>query len=245
MLSEYVNVLVTAIVGGFTSLFPVYSSKLADTLGSFCPMCTYAGVLLAILYSFRYSVGDVAPSVLRKRIRDEQRFFFYVAVFTIVIALPVLKGGRTRASPYALLLLGVLIMLFSWRPPLRRAAESMRNKNSPTPLDGILTGISQGLAFFGIPVVALTYVALRLTGLERKKALRLMLMSLSVYFAIAMLVSPAPCFHSGLLKATYLIGAFFGALIAVRVLIKVSGSKWFPLFYGGLALLSGLLAIVG
>ncbi|NPA47489.1 MAG: hypothetical protein GXO14_02440 [Thermococci archaeon] len=250
MVQGYALVLISAIVNGFLSLFPLSVSRLAGGFGLvYCPMCTYAGVLAAVLYFFSSTIGSVLPSVAGRRITGEQTFFFYMALFTIVVGVPIVErggGGGAAWSAYILIVLGVLIVLFARRAPLGRAIDASRPaKGSPTSVEGILTGIAQGLSFLGVPAVAFTYTALLLTGMRNGRAVRLMLMSLSVYLAMAMFTSPAPCIHTVIVKALYLIGAFSGALVGIKVLIKLGNTRLLPPLYGGLAVLMGVLLIAG
>ncbi len=246
MFPDYVHVLMSAIVSGFLSWFPVYTSDVVDKLGlRFCPLCTYAGVLLAILYFFRFEMGEVIPRILRKKVTDEHSFLFYVILFTLVVGLPIVGRGKEISwSPYVLMILGILITLFSWKQPLSSVLKPMRGDGSLTPCDGILTGIGQAMAFFGIPSVALVYAVLELIGIERERALRLMLISSAVYFAIALVVSSPTC-NLPAMRALYSVGSFVGAFFAMYTLTWLSKRPWFPILYGLIGIAGGLSVVIG
>ncbi len=240
MLSGYLQALASSFVMGFASLFPLSVFKLAGEPA--CPMCIYAGVLLAILYSFSSVIGEVPPRLVMKKMREEHSFLFYVIILTLAVGVPIVKGGASLPWPSCIsIILGALIVLFSWKPPLGKVFEELRKKSASAPAEGILVGIAQGFSFLGIPPVALTYAVLMFTGSERRREMRLVLMALSVYYVILMFAAPSPCIHSALRIAVYLVSSFAGAAVSINLLLRASGTRWFSVFYGLVAVANGLI----
>ncbi|WP_297420362.1 undecaprenyl-diphosphate phosphatase [Thermococcus sp.] len=160
---------------------------------------SYLGVIFAVLFYFRDLIAVGTQKALRKNFSAEARYFAYASLFTLSIGYPIAAGGwnvlNPRASDAVSAIIGAAILLVGilcWRgksAPLEGMDRKLGDEDEPTLLDGISSGVAQGLAMFGeLSATGLVLLVLSAGGIKPRKALELLFMISPVYLILRLLL---------------------------------------------------------
>ena len=214
----------------------------------------HVGTVPSVLVAFRSEVWQIARELATRPTRPS-KLATYLVVATVVsgaIGLPLLLGLEELFDRYGSAAMGLVgaMLLVTGAVQLRRREVGVRTRDDLSKLDGVLAGVSQGVAALpGISRSGMTVAVLLWRRLDRREAL-------VVSFLMSVPVSLGAAVYAGFDSEFTVSGetlvaaavAFVTGLATLRVLVAFAARINFAVFVMlvGLAILGGAawLAIV-
>lgn len=268
---DYATAALLGLLQGVTEWLPISSSgqtmlAMMNLLGIppedayALAMTLHLGTLMAVLWKFRYDLGEILLHLARFRIGEDERFLVYSTLFTALVGYPVYKALTARlgdmnlelANAFIGILLiftGVFIHKTKEHPIVRKEREvGIKNDDEVGIAEAIAAGIAQGVAVLpGVSRSGMTVGTLLLFGTEQRKALRLsFLMAVPAILGALFLEMPKEPLPPDL-SIVAVMTSFVVSLLSLEVMLKLAEKLDFSKFcflFGGIALILGVLGVL-
>ncbi|WP_048151963.1 undecaprenyl-diphosphate phosphatase [Palaeococcus ferrophilus] len=223
-------------------------------------MTLHLGTLMALLWKFRFDLGEIFLRLIRFRVGEEERFLVYSTLFTALVGYPAYKALTTRLEGMNLelanALIGVLLIFTGFflhrtkeHPVVKKEREAgIRSDSEVGIAEAIAAGIAQGIAVLpGVSRSGMTVGTLLLFGTEQRKALRLsFLMAVPAILGALFLEMPKEPLPLDL-SLVAVLTSFVVSLASLEVMLKLAEKLDFSKFcflFGGIALIAGLMGVL-
>ena len=204
----------------------VFNGEVAEGIGY--SLWLHIGTVPSVLVAFRKETAQIVGEVLARPTRPSPlaRFLLVSTVVSGVVGLPLvlfLTDLSESAGSAAMVIVGAALLLTGGLQ-IVRPGQGARNRDDLEVRDGLLAGVSQGLAVIpGLSRSGATVAALLWRGLDRREALVLsFLMSAPASVAAAAYVALTGEFA---VTAEAIVGAavaFLTGLLAIKLLVAVA-----------------------
>ena len=205
----------------------LFDGEIAEGIGY--SLWLHIGTVPSVLVVFRKETAQIVGEVLARPPRPSPLVAFLVVstVVSGIVGLPLvlfLTDLSESAGSAAMVIVGAALLLTGALQIVRRGSGA-RDRDDLEVRDGLLAGVSQGLAVIpGLSRSGVTVAALLWRGVDRREALVLsFLMSVPASLAAAAFVASGP--GNFAVTAEALVGAavaFGTGLVAIKLLVAVA-----------------------
>lgn len=229
MTVEFVDGIISGITAAIMFLFPaspegdvvsIVGKNYAELL-----VPSYIGMMVAFLFYFRDTISREAATMLRGLPWPELRYVLFSSVITLILGLPLSRLTPAKNIGTAVnLFVALLIILLSANPklPAKLGEIGRAFDERPTPVDGFLAGVAQGVSSIGgLSRSGLTVLLLAPSAYDPKDTVRFSFEIAPAYLLVRVLSMD---WHpqSKLLGPVAFTSAFFTSLVGLWAIIKAA-----------------------